>query len=284
MNEGKIRIIMFIWMLMLMGGAFLLLNGMPSETPPEETAIETTAETEPEIVHPALPVSETEEKLLSRLYGAMKSEDAASAAAALNEQEEGFKKLAQETLGGDKYLYYEKEISGETVAYMERLSDSLEGEGLVLARNNTAFFGHFQNGMPEGSGLAVQAMVIEEPRYTFAKGKFSSGKLNGEGETGYFYYKKVPEGSYAGIRKIGHYQDNLLDGAFVCEAKNAKGETFCWDMEASAGVTVLTDHWKYSKIAEEYLLSARDNPERTYVLEKSRADMVLWNNLIEWDE
>ena len=75
-----------------------------------------------------------------------------------------------------------------------------------------------------------------------------------------------------------------MEGPFVYEAEDEDGNQFFWDMEASAGVTVLTDSWTYSEAAGTYSLSARENPDRTYVLEKDQAEAVLWNNLILWEE
>ena len=167
---------------------------------------------------------------------------------------------------------------------MEPLKEASQAEGLVLSKYHTAFYGTFSEGKPEGNGTAIQTAVVEEPRYSYAKGNWTQGKLNGEGETGYRYYETVPAGGYAGIKKTGTYSENLLEGPFVYEAEDEDGNQFFWDMEASAGVTVLTDSWTYSEAAGTYSLSARENPDRTYVLEKDQAEAVLWNNLILWEE
>lgn len=291
----KIRALMAVWTVIVFFGISVLFGytdfddptPVGDETTEAETAgTETTEGTEAETVslQPELPVSEEEEELLSSLYAAMEVGDFAQTAQLLNTEEEALKTLTAETLNGAVWLYYEQEENGTSLHYMEQLGEGAAGEGLALSRYNTAFFGSFQNGRPEGSCLAVQAVVTDAPRYTYASGTWSNGKMNGEGETGYRYYETIPEGSYAGIRKSGTYSENLLDGAFVYEVEGADGEVFSWDMEAAAGVTVLNDSWVYSEASGTYALGARDHEDRTYVLEGAQAQSVLWNNLIIWGE
>jgi len=289
-----------------------------------------------------LPVGADEEELLSGLYHAMADGSLTEAAEILNSNEEMFKTLVSETLGGDKYCYYE-EASGVTgtengpgaaaatgaendsgtagaagaendsgtagvtgaengsgaaavtgaenasgpenrpVRKMEKLSETGRSEGLVVTRYNTIFFGSFLNGVPEGQCIAVQAMVLNEPRYTYAAGIWSGGKMNGKGMTGFYYYADIPESGFVRTEKVGTYIDNLLDGAFTYRTENRDGEYLHWDMEADAGTTVLSDNWKYYDYRDEYMLPSSEDPARAYVLKKDQTGAVLWNNLILWD-
>lgn len=249
-------------------------NGSTETAVTEETEA---AETEPTVL---LPVDEEEEELLAGLYVAMEKKDLSLAAKLLNGNQETLKQLVKETLGGKRYLFFEEEGRRR----MEELSRIGEGRGLVLSRFNTAFFGNFKAGRPEGDCTAIQAMVLKQPRYTFAAGEWKQGKLDGKGETGYRYYEAAPEGGYRAIKKKGTYVENLLDGPFAYEAESGNGNVFSWNMEAKAGVTVLSESWEYSQSQKEYRLYAECAPDRPYILSEDRADDVMWNNLILWME
>ena len=201
----QIRAMMAAWTVIVCIGVavfFGLTDDLGDPYPVEESAPTETVQTEPVPEQPELPVSEAQaEHLLSPLYQAMKSEDLAAAAAVLNGEEAEFQTLCEETLAGELWLYYEEEVSGVTIRYMEPLKEASQAEGLVLSKYHTAFYGTFSEGKPEGNGTAIQTAVVEEPRYSYAKGNWTQGKLNGEGETGYRYYETVPAGGYAGIKK-----------------------------------------------------------------------------------
>jgi len=276
---------------------------------------ESTAETETEAPEP-LPVSEEEEVVLSAIYKAMEEKDLTAAARAINENEELLKALVQDTLGGEKYCYYEEKGpesaggdggAGNTSGYsdggsqagsagdgdagsggteihrMKKLGDSRRQRGLVVTRYNTVFFGSFLSGQPEGTCTAVQAMVLDGARYTYAVGSWSGGKMNGQGKTGYYCYEDAPEGGFVSTEKDGQYTNNLLDGPFTYRTENQQGECLHWDMEADAGVTVLTDGWRYYDHQKSYMLPSAEDPSRAYVLKEEQTGAVLWNNLILWD-
>ncbi len=244
-------------------------------------AVETTAE----IVQEELPVSETEEELLSTIYETMVNADYADAARLLNENEEAFTKLLSETLAGEKYCYWESEYeNGTVIRNLELLPQSERLEGMVLTRYNTVFYGAFENGKPEGECHAIQAMVLDEPRYTFAEGMWKNGKMNGEGRTGYHYYLSAPTNGFARTDKSGNYTDNLLDGRFVYQTENVLGEKLSWEIEAEMGITVITDEWKHFPLRKEYMLGAREDSARAYVLSEEKSGALIWNNLIIWDK
>lgn len=132
--------------------------------------------------------------------------------------------------------------------------------------------------------MAIQAMVLDEPRYTYADGIWSGGKMNGEGKTGYRYYENAPESGFVMTEKAGSYKDNLLDGSFLYRAETAGGDRIHWEMEADNGVTVLSDGWVHYEDRKEYMLPSVEDSLRAYVLKEDQISTVLWNNLILWDE
>lgn len=226
-----------------------------------------------------------EKRLLHELYHYLEADSLRDAAAVLNGHEELLKKLLSETLGGELYLYTEaRGEGGETEGTLEKLTEETEGTGLALTRFNTAFFGDFSEGKPNGTVLAIQTIVLDTPRYTYAQGYWEDGKMNGVGVTGYAYYEELPEDSFSSTAKDGIYRDNLLDGTFVYRAEDGNGEALRWRIEADRGVTVIDDRWSYYDFRDEYLLPAEENPDRAYLLAGDRVSMVMWNNLILWPE
>lgn len=263
----------------------LFINGKKG-TENETLQTDTAGIVEEETAAEPLPVSKEEEELLSGLYRAMEQRRLTDAAEILNENEEQFKILVQETLAGEKYCYYEETAGedGQELHRMEVLRKDGEQKGMVITRYNTAFFGGFSDGAPEGDCVAIQAMVLQEPRYTYAAGKWTAGKMNGEGKTGYCYYENAPESGFVMMEKAGVYENNLLNGSFTCRTENRDGECLHWEMEAESGVTVLTGGWTYYGYRNEYMLPSVEDSARAYVLKEEQTGAVLWNNLILWDE
>ncbi len=243
------------------------------------------AETTVEVVQEELPVNEKEEILLSTLYKTMVSGSDIDTARVLNENEKDLTTLLTETLQGEKYCYWEEEQeSGETIRFMEPLTDSEFTKGMVITRYNTVFYGSYKNGKPNGICHAIQAMVLDEPRYTFADGMWIDGKMEGKGSTGYRYYLNAPANGYVMTEKTGTYAQNLLNGTFVYQTESNIGEKLSWEMEADMGVTVINDDWKHYPLLKQYMLSALEDSARAYVLTEERAGALIWNNLITWNE
>ncbi len=281
-----------IWLLGIAAAAVVTAGAMGRNHSRNLEEIQTEAETAvPVPEQPELPVSAEEEALLSRLYRAMEQEQFEDAAHILNDSEEAFSALLTESLEQELYCYWEEtfemgdEADTETVIrYLEPLTDGEAMEGMVLMRFNTVFYGSFSNGMPNGTCQAIQAMVLDEPRYTFADGQWENGRLNGPAMTGYHYYDSLPETGFIHTEKEGMYTDNLLEGEFVYRAENRDGEKLSWKMQADRGLTVLTDAWVHYPMRKEYMLGAQEDPTRAYVLAEDQAEAVLWNNLLMWDE
>lgn len=233
---------------------------------------------------PTLPISDSERRLLVELYDFMENEDLVSAAALLNGNLEQFKVLTDKSLEGKVCFYYvERTAQGEEIFRMRDMTAEVSGYGMALTRFNTVFFGNFENGAPEGECTAIQTVILEDPRYTFADGIWKNGKMNGEGITGYRYYDGKPEGSFESIVKSGTYADNLLDGELVYEADNGSGRVLHWNIKADRGVTVLDESWTYYNYSDEYMLRSQEDEDRAYVISGETVDQIRWNNLILWE-
>lgn len=233
---------------------------------------------------PELPISDSERRLLVDLYTFMEDEDLVSAATLLNENLEQFRVLIDKSLEGKVYFcYVERTAQGEEIFRMRDMTPKLSGCGMALTRFNTVFFGNFENGVPEGECLAIQTVILEEPRFTFADGIWKNGKMNGEGITGYRYYDGKPEGSFEAIAKTGTYADNLLSGDLVYEADNGSGRVLHWNIKADRGVTVLDESWTYYNYSDEYMLRSQEDEDRAYVISGETVDQIRWNNLILWE-
>ena len=256
-------------------------NGGQGRAAIKKQTVETTAQ----IVQKELPVSRTEEELLSALYETMEDGRYAETARLLNENEQALNDLLAETLSGEKYCYRETAYEdGMVIRSLEPLTQDEKMDGMVLTRYNTVFYGSFENGKPEGECHAIQAMVLDEPRYTFAEGLWKNGKMNGEGRTGYHYYLNAPAKGFVKTDKSGVYVDNLLDGEFIYQTESILGETLSWEIEAEMGVTVISGKWTHFPFRKEYMLGAKEDSARAYVLTEEKTGALLWNNLITWDE
>lgn len=228
-------------------------------------------------------LSKEEEKLLSSLYSALVAKAYMGAARILNDNEAAFQVLVEEILGENVYCYYEEKTDdGEKIQKIEKLPAFGTVRGLVLTRYNTAFCGTFTDGKPEGEVCAVQTMILDEPRYTFADGMWSDGKMNGEGKTGYHYYMNAPKGGFIYTEKAGTYRDNQLDGTFIYRTENGAGEVLSWKIQAVNGVTVFTEEWVQDPLTNDYMLASQESAERAYMLTEERSSALLWNNLIIW--
>lgn len=274
--------------------------GRPDTEETQETADIARAGTEPSsAAEPEIPpviTSAAENVLLDALYTSMEEADYVRAARLINENQDRLTTLVNETLDREPYLYFRKasgelsdEASGDAGSpkrekRLERLMETEASYGLVVSRFNTVFFGNFAEGKPHGTCAAVQAMILEEPYFTFAVGQWEDGKMSGKGNSGYQYYVAVPKGRFHMTKKEGTFVRNLLDGPFTYTAENVGGESLCWSMEAREGVTVLDDSWIYYPSKKEYMKGSDGDEGRAYVLTEARASAVLWSNLIIWDD
>ena len=279
MKNWKKNAFAMVW-IMAMSAVFLLgCGGERNNAETTKTQMTTTAAEVDK-----LPISAIEKKLLSELYGNLAEGDLSGAANILNENKKVFETLLSETLEGEKYGYYETvDKKGKVKQHMGLLNGFPDFYGMVLTRNNTVFYGAFLNGAPEGKCTAIQTMVLDHPRYSYATGVWADGKMNGEGQTGYHYYLDAPESGLIRTQKTGNYRSNLLDGTFQYETENSDGETLTWEIKAVNGVTVITPEWEYYPYRKEYMLGSKEDSARAYVLSKDKSAVVMWNNLILWN-
>lgn len=242
---------------------------------PYSLEVEPTQPSEPVTTEAAEPEFLTKEQdaLLKQLLELMKSDDLAGAASAMEVHKPELSKLLEETFMGQRFLYNE-----------EGIADSVDGRGIVLTSTSTLFYGIFQDGTPEGIGVALQGIVLEEPRYDYAIGSWSKGKLNGYGTSGYTYYKGTGEGDGFKTEKSGTFRDDLMEGELRYTSINNEGNSITWNIAASAGVTQLDDRWTYKESKNEYQLLAENDNSHAYLLKEAEAETAIWVNRITWNK
>lgn len=220
------------------------------------------------------PQLETDQiELLDGLAAALKSRDLEAGGAMLLDNEQKLDYLFYQVMKGEPYLYRDGTLSSE-----------LEGEGLVMTRPVAAFYGTFENGMPEGACVAIQGIELDGVRYDYADGIWSGGKLNGEAEAGYHYYNGSGEGESQAVKRIGRFVDDLMDGAFTYETVSSDGEVTVWDMEAEDGRTKFDERWLHDDEKQYYYLPSREIDSHTYVVPDDEAEDIRWRNMLLWGE
>lgn len=238
------------------------------EAEPTELAEPVTTEAaEPEFL------TKEQDALLEELLELMKSDDLAGAASTMEAYKSEITVLLEETFMGQRYLYNE-----------EGIADSVDGRGIVLTAPATLFYGIFQDGSPEGIGVALQGIVLEEPRYDYAIGSWSKGKLNGYGTSGYTYYDGTGEGDGFKTEKSGTFRDDLMEGELRYTSINNEGNSITWNIAASAGVTQLDDRWIYKESKNEYQLLAENDDSHAYLLKGTDVENAIWVNRITWNK
>lgn len=231
---------------------------------------ETVQETESESV--AISLTEAETTLLDSLMSALEEDNLPAAAAILNNNQSQLETMLEKTLGGELCLY--------DGTQMTRLT---EGEGLVLKKAGTVFYGSFRDGMPEGDCLALQAAVLEAPRYDYARGNWEAGHMEGDGTIGYNYYQGVQGDETREVRKEGSFVSDVMDGSLTYTSINSEGTATVWTLTADQGSTVKDDRWTYDEENGNYQLAADDAPGRVYVMTEDALKEVRWRNMILWE-
>ncbi|MCC8025450.1 MAG: hypothetical protein LIP16_09150 [Clostridium sp.] len=220
---------------------------------------------------PAL--SGEERKALEEIASALGKKNLKEAAGVMNREEELLAGLFYETMAGRRYLY-----DGAA------LNEEIEGEGLVLTKAGTVFYGAFEGGRPQGQCLALQVVELDAPRYDYSDGLWQNGVMEGRGHTGYCYYERSPVGEARDVCRRGQFSGNLMEGRIAYITTNEKGEESLWEFDVEAGVTVLDDSWTYLSSLEEYQLISVDNDHHAYVLGEDQARQPMWANTLLWDE
>lgn len=217
-------------------------------------------------------LTKEQDDLLRRLLGLMKLNDLAGAASFLEERKSEIAVLLDETFAGERYLYNE-----------EGIADRIDGRGVVLTSPSTLFYGIFADGAPEGNTVALQGIVLEEPRYNFAIGNWIDGKMSGYGTSGYTYYEGIGEADGLKTEKSGTFKDDLMEGEIRYTSINNEGNSVTWIISVRKGVTQIDDRWSYKESRNEYLLLAENDDSHAYLLKAADAEAAIWLNRITWN-
>lgn len=221
-----------------------------------------------------LPVlSKKETSVLRELISALENRKLKEASIVISREEELFVELFYEKMDGRRYLFDGQNLKAE-----------IDGEGLVLTKAGTVFYGSFQGGRPHGSCLALQVVDLEAPRYDYADGLWQNGVMEGEGSTGYCYYQGGPIEEARAVCRKGRFSGNLMEGKVTYRTTNDKKEAAVWNITVKDGVVVLDDRWTYLKDQREYQLMATDNDSHAYVLGEDQARQPMWANILQWEE
>lgn len=191
----------------------------------------------------------------------------------MNREEELFVELFYEKMDGRRYLF-----DGQN------LKEEIDGEGMVLTKAGTVFYGSFQGGRPHGLCLALQVVDLEAPRYDYADGLWQNGVMEGEGSTGYCYYQGGPMEEARAVCRKGQFSGNLMEGQITYRTTNDKKEATVWNITVKDGVVVLDDRWTYLEDRRGYQLMATDNDSHAYVLGEDQAWQPMWANILQWEE
>ncbi len=216
-------------------------------------------------------LSDSQRELLDQLQRAVEQEDYEEAARLLLKQNERFWVLYYDVMGGRPYLYREG-----------KLTDELEGEGLVLRKPSTVYAGELKDGKPDGQGTALQAIELSYPRYDYAVGQWKSGRMNGQGRTGYTYYEGAGEENREVFRE-GTFSDDCMDGEVHYGTVNADGERTEWTIHTEKGVIVPDENWRLDEERGVYQLPADHDASRAYVVAADSMDDILFRNVILWE-
>lgn len=218
-------------------------------------------------------LDEDQRDILDGLTKALKENDFEQGGTLLLDNEQKLQYLFYQTLEGRQYLYKDG-----------KLSQKLEGEGLVLKKPMSVFYGTFQEGIPEGEGAALQGIVLDGLRYDYSEGNWKDGKLNGQCTVGYHYYKGIQGDENQAVERTGQFVDDLMEGSFTYQTTNTDGEVTVWDMVAEDGRTKLDDRWLHDDEKHYYYLPSKDNSSHTYVLPDEQAEEQRWRNMLVWEE
>lgn len=221
----------------------------------------------------AVILDESQKNTVSSIMNTLKQGNLEAAAEIIIREEKMLQDMFYTTMDGKRYLY-----DGDS------LKSDIEGQGIVFTKAGTVFYGTFKDGKPEGQCTVLQAVNLDAPRYDYSQGIWKDGKMEGEGHTGYCYYRESPKGEARDICKTGTFSGNLMEGEVIYTSMNEKDETSTWKLNVEQGTVVTDDRWDYVESAGEYQLLSEDNDNHAYVLEEDQIHMPMWMNLLAWDE
>lgn len=247
------------------------------ETPAASVAPDPETAAPLETLAPVLPVLNREQAALAgSIMESLKEGNQEQAAQMMAQEEDALQEMFYTTMKGQRYFYDGDKLTS--------LTEETNGQGMVLTKPSTVFYGSFREGKPDGSCTALQAVDLGAPRYDYAEGVWKDGKMNGAGRTGYCYYEKSPDGEAQDICKSGTFSEDFLDGEVVYTSTNQEGETAVWKLTVDHGTVVLDDRWEYMEETGEYQLLSEEDSSYGYVAGEDQITQPVWKNLLVWDE
>lgn len=276
MKENKKTVAAAAGLVLMFG---ILVAGAVNQKPeepalPEPVIMTATSADADRVEEPAVPsLDEDQKAILEDVVRLLEEDNLQEAAVCILEHEQKLQYLFYQVMEGKRYLYKDGVLSEE-----------LEGMGLVLKKPLSVFYGTFQNGLPEGEGIALQGIYLEGMRYDYSDGLWEQGTMNGEGVVGYHYFQGSQGEENQAVQKEGNFVMDLMDGDITYRTTNSDGETTIWDMTASQGKTKLDARWVREEEKQDYYLPSNQNSSHTYVLPDSAVDEVRWRNMLLWEE
>lgn len=245
-------------------GVMAGVGGRKQQT--EETAESTLQDLTPKL-------SEQEQQAVELLFETLEEGKIKEGAAILVEQEELFGELFYETLGGKRWMYDGR-----------RFQENIQGNGMVLTSSAAVFKGSFQEGRPQGNGLALQAFCLEKPRYDYATGFWEQGRMNGQGEIGYCYYEGAPQGEIEEVSRSGNFKEDRMDGMAVYTTFSGQEGKTSWELQIQEGKIVMDDRWTYDEEEGDFHLPSKQGEGKVYAVSAEEIEEGLWGNLLVWGE
>lgn len=276
MKENKKAVAAAAGLVLMLG---ILVAGAVNQKPegpalPEPVIMTATSADADRVEEPAVPsLDEDQKAILEDVVRLLEEDNLQEAAACILDHEQKLQYLFYQVMEGKRYLYKDGVLSEE-----------LEGKGLVLKKPLSVFYGTFQNGLPQGEGIALQGIYLEGMRYDYSHGLWEQGTMNGEGVVGYHYFQGSQGEENQAVQKEGNFVMDLMDGDITYRTTNSDGETTIWDMTASQGKTKLDARWVREEEKQDYYLPSNQNSSHTYVLPDSAVDEVRWRNMLLWEE
>lgn len=220
----------------------------------------------------AVSLTAGQDGLLRQIYERMGQGDLAGAASCMERREAEIASLLETSFKGRRFLYDGKGAK-----------EVIEGKGIVLTSPSTVFYGNFKNGAPRGMAVAMREIVLGAPRYDYSIGFWKQGKMNGEGVSGYFYYKGAGENDGLKTEKTGMFQDDLMEGEVRYTSIDGSGDSATWILNVKEGAAQIDDRWKLRESQNEYFLPAENDSSHGYVVKKSDMGGKIWINRIQWE-
>ncbi len=173
-------------------------------------------------------------------------------------------------------------------------------DGLLIIDRSTYYYGILEEGVPNGSGIAIRVYETDNWRYDYAKGEFQNGMLNGTATTGYSYItsgvqttsnaaasavdaaeneKKAKQNNVIAVERSGNFIDDIMDGNITMNIYYSDGFKAEYNIISDNGTTDISN-WEYMESENKYQIRAANNSEYVYELTKDEAGQVRWKTAV----